>query len=205
MPAIIKLVSSFFLFATICSAGCENPALFKKCLAQTRAEVNICGINMTCKCIRQGYVAQCYDKCGDDEHFMKLKAGEKGYQQIICSQKRPGEPEDMPIIGSEGPTTEPKKNSVPQPPQANKKLQSPPPPPAAGPEGPDRRGDRGASDDDGVIVKGGVRGSRNSGGAVLVKDADIDGASGLQGMSVVGSIAAALAVAVLAVGSSHAL
>ncbi|KAJ2395887.1 hypothetical protein GGI05_001371, partial [Coemansia sp. RSA 2603] len=83
-------------------AACENPASFKKCVAQTRAEVNICGINMTCKCVRQANVAQCYDKCGDDKHYRRLQEGEKGQQQIFCSQKRSGEPEELPIIGSDG-------------------------------------------------------------------------------------------------------
>ncbi|PIA13549.1 hypothetical protein COEREDRAFT_11309 [Coemansia reversa NRRL 1564] len=57
---------------------------------------------MTCKCMRQENVIRCYEKCGEDKYYKRLKKGEKGQQQIFCSQKQPGEPEDLPIIGSEG-------------------------------------------------------------------------------------------------------
>lgn len=118
------------LAATVCNAdGCENPASFKKCLQQTRAEVNICGINMTCKCLRQADVVRCYEKCGDeDKYYRKLALGEKGQQQIFCSQKTPGEPDDMPIIGKEGGGA-PKKSTAKAKPKEKKQVPLPPPPP----------------------------------------------------------------------------
>ncbi|KAI9502048.1 hypothetical protein BX070DRAFT_36063 [Coemansia spiralis] len=98
-----------YLIFPLCLAGCENPATFKKCLAQTRAEVDICGINMTCKCLRQDNVIRCYEKCGEDTYYEKLQRGERGQKQIYCSQKQAGEPEDLPIIGSDGAVHKPKK------------------------------------------------------------------------------------------------
>ncbi|KAJ1961016.1 hypothetical protein GGI12_003487 [Dipsacomyces acuminosporus] len=55
---------------------------------------------MTCKCLRQEHVARCYEKCGDDDYYKRMMKGEKGLQQIFCSQKKPGEPEEMPILDS---------------------------------------------------------------------------------------------------------
>ncbi|KAJ2449439.1 hypothetical protein EV183_004896 [Coemansia sp. RSA 2336] len=164
MRGIVTAIALSMLgFADISAAAgaCENPASFKKCLAQTRAEVNICGINMTCKCLRQENVVKCYDKCGDDGYYKKLKQGEKGQQQIFCSQKRAGEPEDMPIIGSDGGPVEEKK----APKQARPKSAPPPPPPPmrADPDG-------GRRDS--------VDGANRMTGATLV-NMDIDGASAL--------------------------
>ncbi|KAJ2848634.1 hypothetical protein IWW36_003184 [Coemansia brasiliensis] len=150
------------IFAGISAAAgaCENPASFKKCLAQTRAEVNICGINMTCKCLRQENVVRCYEKCGDDGYYKKLKLGEKGQQQIFCSQKRAGEPEDMPIIGSDGgPVEEKKEESRPKP-------KSAPPPPLPPPIRSDPDGGRRDSMD----------GASRMTGATLINNMDIDGA-----------------------------
>ncbi|KAJ1807703.1 hypothetical protein LPJ56_004856 [Coemansia sp. RSA 2599] len=191
------------LLATLCLGACENPASFKKCLAQTRAEVNICGINMTCKCVRQESVVKCYDKCGDDSHYMRLKEGEKGQQQIFCSQKRPGEPEDMPIIGSDGPDEVPKKSggagdkkkagAGEKSPGAGPVAAPAPPRPAAAPRKPD-------DDDDAV---GARRGSgRGGGGGSVIRDADVDGAAGMRAAADIGSIAFALAAAAAAVGGT---
>ncbi|KAJ2826423.1 hypothetical protein IWW50_002363 [Coemansia erecta] len=109
MRSVIGALLGMMVLASTCmGGGCENPASFKKCLAQTRAEVNICGLNMTCKCLRQENVVRCYEKCGDDSYYRRLKLGEKGQQQIFCSQKQPGESEDMPIIGGEDGPAEPK-------------------------------------------------------------------------------------------------
>ncbi|KAJ2319763.1 hypothetical protein IWW52_001780, partial [Coemansia sp. RSA 2704] len=145
MHVYFSTIASLLVLAGICVAGgCENPASFKKCLAQTRAEVNICGINMTCKCLRQENVVRCYEKCGDDSYYRRLKLGEKGQQQIFCSQKQPGESEDMPIIGSEGGPVDQKSEKKPdRPVKANAKpaQPAPPPPPPPAPARPDA-GDR---------------------------------------------------------------
>ncbi|KAJ1721590.1 hypothetical protein LPJ53_003901 [Coemansia erecta] len=165
--------------------ACENPASFKKCVAQTRAEVNICGINMTCKCVRQENVVHCYDKCGDDSHYRKLQEGEKGQQQIFCSQRRKGEPEELPIIGSDGqgeseqkPAKKPAGKPQPQP-----QPQQPPQPPAGRRERPDDGGLRGGRGD---------RGDRGAGGGSVLRNFDIDGAPAQ-------SAAQSLAAAILAV------
>ncbi|KAJ2550957.1 hypothetical protein EV175_003869 [Coemansia sp. RSA 1933] len=157
--------------AGACLAGCENPATFKKCVAQTRAEVNICGINMTCKCLRQENVVKCYEKCGEDDHYLKLKLGEQGQKQIFCSQKRPGEPEDLPIIGSDGPSfhdakkaTDKKKESQQKSGAGSSQQQAPPPPPP--PPVRDRN--------DYPFSSGGGK----DGG--MVRNADIDGATNVR-------------------------
>ncbi|KAJ2738519.1 hypothetical protein GGI20_006260 [Coemansia sp. BCRC 34301] len=182
----------------MCWGSCENPASFKKCLGQTRAEVNICGINMTCKCLRQENVVRCYEKCGNDDYFKRLALGEKGQQQIFCSQRRPGEPEDMPIIGSDGPPLSEAKKSVLS---RQKKGAAPaapvvPPPPPAG-----ERQDwdyRNA----GVVVRGGAGGGigdRDGGGGVgngMVRNMDVEGAA-TRAIVNAGAVAASLLAIVL--------
>ncbi|KAJ1735879.1 hypothetical protein LPJ61_000323 [Coemansia biformis] len=111
--------------AGVVLGGCESPASFKICLAQTQAEVDICGINMTCKCERQASVVRCYEKCGDDKYYRRLKLGEKGQQQIYCSQRRSDEPVDLPIIAADSGPAEPAKRKDEKP------KSTPPPPPAA--------------------------------------------------------------------------
>ncbi|KAJ1798316.1 hypothetical protein LPJ59_002579 [Coemansia sp. RSA 2399] len=174
--------SALFLLAlpSACLAGCENPATFKKCVSQTRAEVNICGINMTCKCVRQENVIRCYEKCGEDDHYLKLKLGEQGQRQIFCSQKRPGEPDDLPIIGSDGPSfhdakkTNKKKesNDSPHKDSAPQKQQQPAVPPPMVREG--SSGSGGRVNDMGPFSSGGG----NNGG--MIRNADIDGAANVR-------------------------
>ncbi|KAJ2713915.1 hypothetical protein H4R19_002011 [Coemansia spiralis] len=91
---------AWLALAGVALGGCESPASFKVCLEQTRAEVDICGINMTCRCERQESVVRCYEKCGDDKYYRRLKLGEKGQQQIFCSQKRRDEPVDLPVLAA---------------------------------------------------------------------------------------------------------
>ncbi|KAJ2491137.1 hypothetical protein IWW37_002590 [Coemansia sp. RSA 2050] len=83
---------------------------------------------MTCKCLRQENVVRCYEKCGDDHYYKKLAQGEMGQQQIYCSQKRPGEPEDMPIIGSDGPVIKEAKKAASSKPKIAAPAAPPPPP-----------------------------------------------------------------------------
>ncbi|KAJ2704878.1 hypothetical protein FB645_002911 [Coemansia sp. IMI 203386] len=184
---------SILFFAVLIHGACENPASFKKCVAQTRAEVNICGINMTCKCNRQESVVKCYDKCGDDTHYMRLKEGEKGQQQIFCSQKRPGEPEEMPIIGSDmddSPKKDAtKKNSNGGKKDQNKDKKTPSVEKATVPKVDGEK--RKSTDDDGIRARKGTGGS-------VIKDVDVDGAMGIRGMADIGSIAFALAAVVVA-------
>ncbi|KAJ2647165.1 hypothetical protein GGH99_007994 [Coemansia sp. RSA 1285] len=196
---MMRTVLLLFL-AGLCLGGCENPATFKKCVAQTRAEVNICGINMTCKCLRQENVVKCYEKCGEDDHYLKLKLGEQGQKQIFCSQKQPGEPEDLPIIGSDGPSfhdakkqsKRPKKESPPS--QQQQQQQAPPPPP---PPPPSAR-----KDDFGMQPVAGARGAGMAGGdsgnAGLVRNMDIDGA-------IAGARPGAAAAVVAMVGAIYAI
>ncbi|KAJ2786658.1 hypothetical protein GGI15_001332 [Coemansia interrupta] len=170
-------------------AACENPASFKKCVAQTRAEVNICGINMTCKCVRQENVVHCYGKCGDDAHYRRLQEGEKGQQQIFCSQKRKGEPEELPIIGSDGQgESEPKPARKPAGKQPQQPQQQPPP---------DVRRER---PDEGELGRGrgdrGDRGGGGGGGSVL-RNFDIDGAPAHSAMQSLGAAILAVCVASL--------
>ncbi|KAJ2855489.1 hypothetical protein GGI22_004119 [Coemansia erecta] len=180
------LSSALFLLAlpTACLAGCENPATFKKCVSQTRAEVNICGINMTCKCLRQENVIRCYEKCGEDDHYLKLKLGEQGQRQIFCSQKRPGEPEDLPIIGSDGPSfhdakkTNKKKESTSDSTHKDSATQKQQPAAAAPPPLPpmvrEGSGSGGRVNDLGPFSSGGGK------DAGLVRNADIDGAANVR-------------------------
>ncbi|KAJ2805288.1 hypothetical protein H4R20_002152 [Coemansia guatemalensis] len=180
---ILRIISGGLLLVAMAGAeggGCESPASFKKCLAQTRAEVNICGINMTCKCMRQENVIRCYEKCGEDKYYKRLKKGEKGQQQIFCSQKQPGEPEDLPIIGSEGGSvSEPKKpadggKAKKNEPPPNAPAQQPPTPPddkAAGPKA-------GTGDHRYQEIASGGRDRSGSGASIVnAKDMDIDGAA----------------------------
>ncbi|KAJ2614937.1 hypothetical protein GGF44_005977, partial [Coemansia sp. RSA 1694] len=189
-----------------------NPASFKKCLGQTRAEVNICGVNMTCKCLRQENVVRCYEKCGDDDYFQRLALGEKGQQQIFCSQRRAGEPEDMPIIGSDGPPLSEGKKAVPakqkkgaaqidkqQPPPPAAAMPAPPPPPPPSVERDwDYRNGGG-----GVVVRGGsggVVGDKDSGGGMgngMVRNMDVEGAAAARAVVNAGAVAVSLLAAVL--------
>ncbi|KAJ2785531.1 hypothetical protein H4R18_000476 [Coemansia javaensis] len=137
-PAAISLAWILVLLAGTAAGECENPVSFKKCLAQTRAEVNICGINMTCKCARQESVVQCYEKCGDDKYYRRLRQGEEGLQQILCSQKRAGETEDLPII------------AVAHDPDRQQKQPDAKPAPAA-PPAPERRASKSDRDDGPVL------------------------------------------------------
>ncbi|KAJ2078606.1 hypothetical protein H4R24_004357 [Coemansia sp. RSA 988] len=180
---ILHLIIGGLLLVAMASAegsGCESPASFKKCLAQTRAEVNICGINMTCKCMRQENVIRCYEKCGEDKYYKRLKKGEKGEQQIYCSQKQPGEPEDLPIIGSEGGSvSEPKK---PADDSKAKKNESPPNvPPQQPPTPPDNKAagpKAGTGDHRYQEITSGGRDKSGSGASIVnAKDMDIDGAA----------------------------
>ncbi|KAJ2878944.1 hypothetical protein FB639_003225 [Coemansia asiatica] len=147
---------------------------------------------MTCKCARQESVIKCYDKCGDDSHYMRLKEGEKGEQQIFCSQKKQGESEDMPIIGSDGRdegVVVVKKTTVDGKKPISKDVPAlPPSKPAAAAATVPRK-----PDDEDVVVR--VRKGSGNGGSVI-RDFDIDGAAGLRAMADTGSIAFALAVAV---------
>ncbi|KAJ1932035.1 hypothetical protein EC988_009591, partial [Linderina pennispora] len=110
---------------------------------------------MTCKCARQEYVVRCYEKCGDDEHYMRMKEGEKGQQQIFCSQTKPGEPEDLPIIGSEGGSSSKAKDRKKNDKPANPESKSAPKPQALPPQ----TAQQGMSDGDAPAM--GARGSRN--------------------------------------------
>ncbi|KAJ1939275.1 hypothetical protein FBU59_004176 [Linderina macrospora] len=64
-----------------------------------------------------------------------MMEGEKGQQQIFCSQTKPGEPEDLPIIGSEGGSSskgkdkkDGKQAKPAEKPKPRPKPQAPPPP-----------------------------------------------------------------------------
>ncbi|KAJ1663068.1 hypothetical protein IW140_005893 [Coemansia sp. RSA 1813] len=178
----MKQFSSILLLLTLpsaCLAGCENPATFKKCVAQTRAEVNICGINMTCKCVRQENVIKCYEKCGEDDHYLKLKLGEQGQKQIYCSQKQPGEPDDMPIIGSDGPSFHDAKKTTKKKEPAGTSQHKNSAPQQQAPvvrEGNDSSG--GGKFSGGMGPYSAARGGKGgSGDAGFVRNADIDGAA----------------------------
>ncbi|KAJ2722685.1 hypothetical protein GGI07_003148 [Coemansia sp. Benny D115] len=194
MAPLVRYAGSVLFFAGLCLAGCENPATFKKCLTQSRAEVDICGINMTCKCLRQENVVKCYDKCGDDDHYQKLQEGEKGQQQIYCSQKRAGEPDDLPIIGSDGGSrSEKKKKDTGGKPEGGAAKPAAPPPMAPAPPvgAPVRRPD----DDDAMMGGRGRRGDKDGSNSILIRNPEIDAATGLRAAADIGSIAALAAAA----------
>ncbi|KAJ2908243.1 hypothetical protein GGI21_003082 [Coemansia aciculifera] len=178
------------LFASTCSAACENPASFKKCLGQTRAEVNICGINMTCKCLRQENVVRCYEKCGDDSYFKKLAQGEQGQQQIFCSQRRPGEPDDMPIIGSDGPPIKADNSKKQQQKKAAPAAKQPPaPPPPPPPPAVDRQ--------DWDYRNGADKNGGSGMGNGMVRNMDVEGAASTRAVVNAGAVAVSLLAAVL--------
>lgn len=184
----------FVLLASPCYGGCENPASFKKCLGQTRAEVNICGVNMTCKCLRQENVVRCYEKCGDDDYFKRLAQGEKGQQQIFCSQRRAGEPEDMPIIGSDGPViSEHKKTPTVKQKKAVEPVKQAPPPPVQ------QQRDWDYRNNGGVVMRGGSGGTgdKDSGvGNGMVRNMDVEGTA-TRAVVNAGAVAVSLLAAVL--------
>ncbi|KAJ2062487.1 hypothetical protein GGI17_002379 [Coemansia sp. S146] len=181
----------------MCHGSCENPASFKKCLGQTRAEVNICGVNMTCKCLRQENVVRCYEKCGDDDYFKKLAQGERGQQQIFCSQRRAGEPEDMPIIGSDGPVISEHKKApaVKQKKAVEPAKQAPAPPPPV-----QQQQDWDYRNNGGVVMRGGSGGTgdKDSGvGNGMVRNMDVEGTAATRAVINAGAVAVSLLAAVL--------
>ncbi|KAJ2867869.1 hypothetical protein GGH94_000537 [Coemansia aciculifera] len=187
----------FVLLASMCHGSCENPASFKKCLGQTRAEVNICGVNMTCKCLRQENVVRCYEKCGDDDYFKKLAQGEKGQQQIFCSQRRADEPEDMPIIGSDGPAISEHKKApaVKQKKAVEPVKQAPAPPPPV-----QQQQDWDYRNNGGVVMRGGSGGTgdRDSGvGNGMVRNMDVEGTAAARAVVNAGAVAVSLLATVL--------
>ncbi|KAJ2072265.1 hypothetical protein GGI16_009031, partial [Coemansia sp. S142-1] len=113
---------------------------------------------MTCKCLRQENVVRCYEKCGDDDYFKKLAQGEKGQQQIYCSQRRAGEPEDMPIIGSDGPViSEHKKAPVVKQKKVTEPVRQAPAPPPPPPH--TQQQDWDYRNNGGVVMRGGSGGT----------------------------------------------
>ncbi|KAJ2025108.1 hypothetical protein IWW57_003496 [Coemansia sp. S610] len=138
---------------------------------------------MTCKCLRQENVVRCYEKCGDDHYFKKLAQGEMGQQQIYCSQKRPGEPEDMPIIGSDGPVIKEVKKVASKPKVA---AAAAAPPPAPAPPAPPMQQDWDYRNNQ--VMRGGDAG--------MVHNSDVEG-SATRTIVNAGAVAVSLLAAVL--------
>ncbi|KAI8319933.1 hypothetical protein GQ54DRAFT_14636 [Martensiomyces pterosporus] len=164
---------------------------------------------MTCKCLRQEYVVRCYEKCGDDEYYQRMMEGEKGQQQIFCSQKKAGEPEDMPIIGSDTTAAEPAKKPPPQKSKGVPDAQPKPAKPQQSPKDESKEQEgvagEGQYEDLGAgsnLVHGGSLGSNSGsirsdrGYGRVIRNVDMEGrASALAGTGLVWAAAAAIHLA----------
>ncbi|KAJ2761766.1 hypothetical protein IWQ56_005186 [Coemansia nantahalensis] len=108
---------------------------------------------MACRCERQESVVRCYEKCGDDRYYRRVKLGEKGQQQIYCSQRRRDEPADLPSFAATDDDDDEHAKKHDEQPKSAPPAAPRPPERRAGKDDRDRDADRAlAADTDGAMA-----------------------------------------------------